>query len=190
MPIGSPDYRTALDRLARRLEAETPFAVRRVPASEESPLDTLLLAPPSDPPDGEPAPAEGGGETGPRLEISFAPGMEEQLGEASILQCFIPIAAVQPEAEIDLLRLLNRVNAASPLPASFFFWEQRRMACLRATVMLPADAGGAEALAVEAVWMCDYLMETFGAAVAEVAIGAKSLADAVGDHPFAALLGG
>jgi hypothetical protein len=181
MPIGSPDYRTALERLARRLEAETPFAVRRVPASEEIPLDTLVLAPPSEPPDGEP---------GPRLEISFAPGMEEQLGGASLLQCFLPIAAVQPEAEADLLRLLNRVNAASPLPGSFFFWEQQRMVCLRATVMLPADAGGAEALAVQAVWMCDYLMETFGAAVAEVAIGAKSLADAVGDHPFAALLGG
>jgi putative sensory transduction regulator len=147
-------------RFARDLEIES-FPSRLVEATEEIPYDTLLVAIAGE--EGEdPRP-------GWRLELSFLPGMEEQLAGASLLQCFVHLPA-EVAAPSELLRLLARLNARLPL-VGFAYDEEQRMLCFRHLLLLPADDDVAAALVVQATWMTSYLLSLLGAAVTRVARG-------------------
>ncbi len=164
MPLTTPAERARLLRFARAVEAES-FPTRLVEATAEIPYDTLLVAL-----EGEES------EPGWRLELSFLPGMEEQLAGASLLQCFVHLPA-EVAAEGELLRLLARLNARLPL-VGFTYVEEQRMICFRHLLLLPADDATATALAVQATWMISYLLSLFGQAVLRVAQG-EIPADAV-----------
>lgn len=155
MPPTPPAQR--LLRFARDLEAES-FPGHLVEATAEIPYDTLLVAV-----------AGEEGDPGWRLELSFLPGMEEQLAGASLLQCFVHLPA-EIAARGELLRLLARLNARLPL-VGFAYVEEERMLCFRHLLLLPAVDDTAAALVVQATWMISYLLSLFGRAVARVARG-------------------
>jgi hypothetical protein len=157
MSLTTAADRARLARFARDL-GEEDFPSRLVEATEEVPYDTLLVAVAGE--DGEP---------GWRLELSFLPGMEEQLDGASLLQCFVQVpAAVAAEGE--LLRLLARLNTRLPL-VGFAYLEEQRMVCFRHLLMLPADDETSAALVVQTTWMISYLLTLFANPVACVAQG-------------------
>ena len=158
MPPTPPARR--LLRFARDLEAES-FPGRLVEATAEIPYDTLLVAVAGEEDEDR--------EPGWRLELSFLPGMEEQLAGASLLQCFVHLPA-EIAAPGELLRLLARLNARLPL-VGFAYVEEERMLCFRHLLLLPPDDDTAAALVVQATWMISYLLSLFGRAVARVAQG-------------------
>jgi len=157
MALTTSAERARLLRFARDLDEES-FPSRLGEATAEIPYDTLLVAL-----------AGEEGEPGWRLELSFLPGMEEQLAGAALLQCFVHLPA-EVTAEGELLRLLSRLNARLPL-VGFAYVEEQRLLCLRHLLLLPADDAPAAALVVQATWMTSYLLSLLGAAVERVARG-------------------
>jgi hypothetical protein len=157
MALTTSAERARLLRFARDLDEES-FPSRLVEATTEIPYDTLLVALAGE--DGEP---------GWLLELSFLPGMEEQLAGAALLQCFVHLPA-EVTAEGELLRLLARLNARLPL-VGFTYVEEQRLLCFRHLLLLPADDAPAAALVVQATWMISYLLSLFGRSVARVAQG-------------------
>ncbi|HEU0052698.1 MAG TPA: hypothetical protein VFQ39_05955 [Longimicrobium sp.] len=150
------------------------FDTAFVPASDEVPYDVLAVA-------------LGGDEAGDavhQLELSFIPGMEEQLEGAALLQCFVHLPAEVPAAAEDgLRRLIALLNGRLPL-VGFGWLEAEEMLCFRHAMMLPPDDRTATPLVVQAVWMIGYLLSVFADTVVEVATGARAVDDALRDNPF------
>lgn len=165
-----------LARWGERLGGEG-FPTRLVRAGEEGvPYDVLLAG------------VAGEGREAPlQMELSFVPGMEEQLEGASLLQCFVHLPAQVPDAAVpELVRLAALLNTRLPL-VGFGYLEAERMACFRHVLMLPRDPAPAEALVVQTTWIVSYLLDVFGGAVEAVAAGERSLRDALSGHPFQGL---
>jgi hypothetical protein len=119
-----------------------------------------------------------------QLELSFIPGMEENLDGAALLQCFAPLAGeVPPAAEDGLLRLIARLNAKLPI-IGFGWLNAERMACFRHVAVLPRDDEAASELVEQAVWLTAYLLSVFAAAVEDVASGARSFDEALRGNVF------
>ena len=168
----SPGDRSRLEAFDRLLRTQA-FPTRLMPGGAEVPYDVLLVGL-SDAPDG----AEW------QLELSFVPGMEEDLEGASLLQCFVAIPAeVPPEAEDALRRLVTRLNGRLPL-VGFGWLDAERMACFRHTALLPADDTSATEVVLQTVWMIGYLMSVFGAGVQAVAEGRIGFEDAIRGSAF------
>ena len=149
------------------------FPTRLVPAGPDAPQDTLLAGVTGD-----------DGTLLYQVELSFIPGMEEQLEGASLLQCFARVPGdAAPAAEPELARLLLRLNGRIPL-VGFGFLEAERMLCFRHVLVLPADPAAADALVVQTAWLVSYLLTLFGASAAAVAAGALSADDAIRQSPF------
>lgn len=169
--LTSPRHREMLAGFASSLAGEG-FGVEIVPAAGDIPYDVLLVA----------LAPEGEGD-GRQLELSFLPGLEEQLAGASLLQCFVALPA-EVAAEAELERLIARINAQLPL-VGFGFWRERRLPCFRHILMLPDEPGTAASLVVQAAWMISYLLSLFAESVADVARGHFKTEDALARGPFA-----
>jgi hypothetical protein len=124
-----------------------------------------------------------------QLELSFVPGMEEQLDGAALLQCFVHLPAeVPPAAEDGLRRLVVLLNTRIPI-LGFGWLEAERMPCFRHTLMLPEDNDSAGALMVQTAWMIGYLLSVFAGTVQEVASGTRTVDEAMRDNQFRAVFG-
>jgi len=168
----SPADRTRLQAFERLLRAQG-FPTNLVLAGDGVPYD-VLLAGLSD-------------EEGKRqwqLELSFVPGMEEDLEGLSLLQCFVhlPVDAAA-EAEDELRRLIVRLNARMPV-MGFGWLEAERMACFRHTAMLPRDEEAAGEVVVQLAWMADYLLGVFAPTIEAVATGARTSDQAIAENVF------
>lgn len=171
-PCSSPGDRSRLEGYERLLRAQA-FPTRMMPASAEIPYDVLLVGL---------ADADGAGEW--QLELSFVPGMEEEMEGAALLQCFVHVPAeVPPGAEDDLRRLVLRLNSRLPL-VGFGWLDAERMACFRHTAVLPADDAAAGEVVVQAAWMIGYLLSVFGGGVQAVASGRLGFEAALRQNVF------
>lgn len=173
----SPEHRARLGAFYDLLR-EQGFQTGIVTATPEIPYDVLLVG------------LSDVGETRQwQLEMSFIPGMEEQLDGAALLQCFVHIPAQVPaRAEDGVCRLVARLNTRAPL-VGFGWLEAERMPCFRHVLILPKDRAPAGALVLQSVWMIGYLLTVFADTVQEVASGARSADEALDDNPFRAVFG-
>jgi hypothetical protein len=121
-----------------------------------------------------------------QLWITPLPGLEEQLAEGlSLLQFLVelPFKSVQP-AEADLAGLLLALNNLLPLGA--FGWRQADEVILyRCVLVLGPDATSNSQVALETVLLTSYLVDQFSGLIESVALGRKTLAQALRELPGA-----
>lgn len=168
----SPADRARLQAFERLLRAQG-FPTSLVLAGAEVPYDVLLA---------------GLSDTDSarqwKLELSFLPGMEEELEGLSLLQCFVhlPVQAA-PAALGELRRLIVRLNGKLPL-VGFGWLDAEGMACFRHVAMLPAAEAAAGEVVVQLAWMTGYLLGVFAPAVLAVAAGTRTADQALADNTF------
>lgn len=168
----SPEHRTRLERYARELAA-LGFPTRLAPAGDERPYDVLLVG----------IENEAGDPPAWQMELSFVPGMEEQLEGSSLAQCFVGLPVeVAAGAVPELQRTVVTLNRQLPL-VGFGHLADPPMACFRHVLMLPRDDGAAAGLVVQCTWLVSYLLSLFAGPVAAVASGDATLREALEGHP-------
>jgi hypothetical protein len=129
----------------------------------------------------------GAGERQFLLQVSVLPGLEQQLTENSILQCFVPFrqGPVEPAARAQLDWLLVRLNSKLPL-IGFGFLEEDSTLFFKHNAVLPdAPSPSRYPQVRDAVVMIRYLLDTFYATIMDVAEGRKTGLEALRASPFA-----
>jgi hypothetical protein len=97
-----------------------------------------------------------------RLEMSFLPGLEEELEGVSILQCFVALSdQLSEEHRSSLNELIVKCNAKLPM-GSFGLLDNPGMLFFKHNAMLPNDnAAVSDMMVHELVPMATYLISTF-----------------------------
>ena len=169
MSLTSEKHRVELERFAELLSQEA-YQVQLVPAAGAVPYDTLLV----------------------KLdlwwlELSYLPGLEDELDDVSILQCYVALS--EHTAGAGLERLIVKLNAKLPI-GSFGLLENPRMLFFKHNAMLPNDNHVASFQIVhELVAMTGYLVGTFSGSLIKIATGEKSVDEAMSDMPFRDVIG-
>lgn len=174
MSLTSEKHRVELERFAESLAREA-YQVQLVPAAGNVPYDTLLVK------------LESFEEENRIwwLELSFLPGLEAQLDEVSILQCFVTLSEhTSEENRAGLARLILKVNAKLPI-GGFGLLESSRVLFFKHNAMLPNDNHVASFPIVhELVAMTSYLIGLFSEPLIKTATGEKTAEQAMTDMPF------
>jgi hypothetical protein len=97
-----------------------------------------------------------------RLEMSFLPGLEEDLESVSILQCFVALSDhLSTEHRASLHELIVKRNAKLPI-GSFGLLDNPEMLFFKHNALLPNDnAVVSDQIVLELVPMSTYLISTF-----------------------------
>jgi hypothetical protein len=170
----SPNHRNILLQIDHHL-TQVGVATHLLPEGDDVPYDTLLVGI-----DGEDEAQAW------RLELSFLPGLEEDLEEVSILQCFVPVILVAEPAVLPVLReLLITINPQLPL-GSFGLLQNPDAVYWKHNALLHNAQTAANAVVVaEIVTLTGYLLSLFAAALTGVAQGEIGVAEAMQDPHFA-----
>ncbi|HEX3548930.1 MAG TPA: hypothetical protein VHT53_01040 [Candidatus Elarobacter sp.] len=148
------------------------FETALLAAGPDVPIETLMVAV------GEPHGATW------RLELAYFPGMEQELDDCAVMQCFAPVVDdVAPARFEELRRLTSALTGRMPF-GTFIVLERERVAAFRHTLLLPPQREAAVTLVTQATWLISYLLSTFGAAVVQTA-GGSTADDALDATPFA-----
>ena len=167
----------ALDEFSKALNGEG-FQTRMLEKTAERPYDVLLAFVPQDE---HPA-------GGVQLELSFIPGMDQQLAGLSLMQFFTGLANdLSPNTLSELQKAIISVNRFCPL-VGFGILSQPAMLYFRHVLMLPKTVEDSVPLVVQTTWLISYLVDVFGNNLTQVADGRASLAEAFREHPFGHLL--
>ena len=168
--LTSEKHRALLADFERALGREG-FPARLRPADDRVPLDLLLVE------------LAGDGRDPVRLELSFLPGLEGQLGGQSLLQCFAGLGVVVAEDRVaELARTIVALNGRLPL-VGFGCLHPSRGLCFRHVLMLSDAEDSAPEIVVRTTWMVAFVLHRFGDRVAGVATGRLGLAEALADDP-------
>lgn len=172
--LTSPDHRDQLMRLSHFLNQEG-FLTQIFPGGTDVPLDTLVVH------------VEGMEEDDRwRVELSFLPLLEAEMGEMSILQCFVVLADGADAAHWEEVRkLVTAINPKLPVGA-FGLLEAEEIVYFKQNLLLPAGEHEANFRVVhELVLLTGYLLSLFTSALVGVAMGELSAQEAMGDERFA-----
>jgi hypothetical protein len=151
------------------LLADDGIATQFFPAGGEIPLDTLVVA----------LPASELEDQSWQIELSFLPGLEEDLDDVSLLQCFVPIVErVEPSAAEELLRFILTVNITLPL-GSFGHLPEPGVTYLKYNCLIPHANEPAGQIVSEMVYMIGYMLDMFAPSLDEVALGHISAEEAL-----------
>lgn len=118
-------------------------------------------------------------------EVSFLPGLEEDLKETSILQCFVPLVPNLP-AELNeaLAGMVTRINTKLPL-VGFGLLETHSLLYFKHNIMLPNDEPALNGKVVlHSLEMIAYLLFNFFEAFVEVVTGKKTVQQAMETMPM------
>lgn len=174
MSLTSPDHRAELQRFSDLLSKEA-YQTELLPAAGGVPYDTLIVR------------TESFEEANRvwRLELSFLPGLEDELEGVSILQCFVPLAdQLLDERQSALNHLIVMLNAKLPI-GSFGVIDNPRTLFFKHNAMLADDRPSASCRVVhELVPMTTYLITAFSGPLILVATGQKTLQEALASLPF------
>ena len=118
------------------------------------------------------------------LELSYLPGLEDVLGDVSILQCYVALSERTSAAGLE--RLLGRVNAKLPI-GGFGLLDNPRVLFFKHNAMLPNDNGFQ--IVRELIAMTDYLIATFSGPLIKIATGKATVDEAMSDMPFRDVIG-
>lgn len=119
------------------------------------------------------------------MELSFLPIAANDMPDMSILQCFIPLANTFPQLlKPELMEMIILINTKLPI-VGFGFLDGFSLLYYKHNLMLP-NAGGTTngMLLSQTLGMITHLVSTFTGPIIEVAIGEKSIADAVNNMQF------
>lgn len=174
MSLTSEKHRGELERFVELLEREA-YQVQLVPAAGNVPYDTLLVKLHLF-------------EIQNRvwwLELSYLPGLEDDLDAVSILQCFLSLSEhTSEDNRSGLERLIGKVNAKLPI-GGFGLLDNPRVLFFKHNAMLPNDNHDASLQIVhELVAMIGYLIGVFSEALIKTATGEKTAEEALSEMPF------
>jgi len=145
MSLTSEKHRVELEQFAELL-SQAAYEVQLVPAAGNVPYDTLMVKLELF-------------EKEPRvwwLELSFLPGLEDELDDVSILQCFVALSEQTADE-----KLIVKVNANLPI-GSFGLLDDPGILFFKHNALLPNDNQVASFQIVhELVAMTGYLIEVF-----------------------------
>jgi hypothetical protein len=137
-----------LQEIQQFLQSE-PFATSFEPASEEAPLDRLVVI------------LEG--ERGNYLlEIAYIPNLDDQLENLELLQFFVRLPCeVKQSVKPNVKDLILRLNINSPL-IGWGFYEELDLLYFRHVLVLSNLSGThTQEIFVGTVWLIFYLLESF-----------------------------
>jgi len=125
-----------------------------------------------------------------QLELSFLPGLEKEIDDVSILQCFVALSDGSPdEYRNSLSQLIVKLNVKLPI-GCFGLLDNPRMLFFKHNAMLPNDNHDVSWQVVrELVPMIAYLITTFSEALIQVATGHRTIEKAIADMPFSDVFG-
>lgn len=145
MSLTSEKHRDELERFAELLSQEA-YEVQLVPAAGDVPYDALMVKL----------------ELFEKvwwIELSFLPGLEDELDDVSILQCFVALS--EQTAEAGLEKLIVKTNANLPI-GSFGLLDDPGILFFKHNALLPNDNQVASFQIIhELVAMTGYLIEVF-----------------------------
>ena len=178
MSLTSPKHRAALEHFSESLTAAA-YRTELRPAGGGMPYDTLLVRIESF-------------EEANRvwlLELSFLPGLEDDLERVSLLQAFVSLSEQIAEGHsAELNRLLVKLNARLPL-GGFGLLDDRGQLFYKHNALLPDDPPEAGYQIVrELVPMTTYLITLFSEPLIGVASGQQTAEGALADMPFSKAL--
>jgi hypothetical protein len=179
MSMTSQKHRAALERFAALLAGEA-YQTHLLAASDAVPYDVLLVRI----------------ETFEQenrvwsLEMSFLPGLENDLDGVSILQNFVALSdRISEEHRPSLNQLILKINAKLPI-GGFDLLDDPRILFFKHNALLPNDNDEASFRVVrELVSMTNYLITTFSEPLIQVAAGQKTVEEALADNPFSNVIG-
>jgi hypothetical protein len=179
MSLTSEKHRGELERFSLLLSKEA-YQTRLAPAAGEVTYDTLLISIESF-------------EKENRvwlLELSFLPGLEDELDEVSILQCYVALSEhTSEENRAGLERLMTRLNAKLPI-GSFGLLDKPRVVFFKHNALLPNDDPTAsDKIVHELVPFTSYLLSTFSDPLIKIATGAITAEAALAAMPFRDVIG-
>jgi hypothetical protein len=113
------------------------------------------------------------------LEISFLPGLEDELESVSLLQCYVALSdQITEEFTPSLARLIVMLNANLPI-GGFGLLDNPRVLFFKHNAMLPDDNLEAGCLILhELVPLITYLITGFSGSLLGVATGRQSVEEA------------
>ena len=179
MSLTSEKHRSELERFGESLSQEA-YQVHLVPAAGNVPFDTLLVKLELF-------------EKENRvfwLELSYLPGLEDDLGDVSILQCYVALSEhTSEENRAGLERLIVKINAKLPI-GGFGLLGNPKLLFFKHNSMLPNDNHVASFQIVhEIVAMTSYLTGVFSEPLIKLATGEKTAEEAMSDMPFRDVIG-
>ena len=179
MSLTSEKHRAELERFNGLLTKEA-YQTQFVPAAGDVPYDTLLVRIESI-------------EKENRLwttELSYLPGLEDDLEDVSILQCYVSLSdQTSADNRAGLECLILKINAKLPI-GSFGLLDNPSVLFFKHNAMLPNDNPAASYQIVhELVLMTSYLISTFSDPLIKIATGEKTVEAAMGDMPFRDAIG-
>jgi hypothetical protein len=124
------------------------------------------------------------------LELSYLPGLEDDLQGVSILQCYVAVSEHNLEANrIGLEQLMLKVNAKLPI-GNFGLLDDPQVLFFKHNAMVPNDNDAASYQIVhELVPMTSYLLTTFSEPLVRIATGHKTVDAALDKRPFGTVTG-
>jgi hypothetical protein len=170
----SAEHRDRLLRLSHLFNREG-FVTQIYPGGDETPFDTLGVL------------VEAAGEKQVwRVELAYLPGLEAELGDVSLMQCFVVVADnVLPDYWDELRRLVVSVNTQLPVGA-FGLLEAQQLVYFKQNALLPDNADAiAFRIVHELALLIGYLLTIFSTAFVAVAQGQLSARAAMADPKFA-----
>ena len=168
--LTSEKHRSDLEQFGELLVQEA-YEVQLVPAAGVVPYDTLMVKLDL-----------------LWLELSFLPGLEDELDDVSILQCFVAVCERTVDAA-GFERLIGKLNAKLPI-GGFGLLDDPQVLFFKHNSMLPNDDRVASFQIVhELVAMSGYLIGVFSSSLIEVATGEKTVDAAMSDMPFRDVIG-
>jgi hypothetical protein len=171
MSLTSEKHRAELDRFSELLSHEA-YQTQLAPAAGDVPYDTLLVRIESF-------------EKENRLwtlELSYLPGLEDELDDVSILQCYVTLSnQTSEDNRAGLERLIVKLNAKLPI-GGFGLLDNPSVLFFRHNALLPNDNPAASYRIVhELVPMTSYLLGTFSEPLIKITSGEKTAEAAMAD---------
>ena len=159
MSLTSEKHRVELERFGELLTQEA-YQVQLAPAAAAVPYDTLLVK------------IELPENRVWQLELSFLPGLEDELDDVSILQCYVTLSEhTAEENTAGLERLIVKLNAKLPI-GGFGLLDNPKVLFFKHNSMLPNDNQVASFPIVhELIPMTGFLIETFSEPLIKMATG-------------------
>jgi len=124
------------------------------------------------------------------LELSFLPGLEDDLDEVSILQCYVALSEHPAEENLTgLASLMIKLNAKLPI-GSFGLLDKPRVVFFKHNALLPNDDPAAsDRIVHELVPLTSYLLRSFSDPLVKIATGAITAEAALAAMPFGDVIG-
>ena len=119
------------------------------------------------------------------VELSFLPGLEQEIKGAYIMQCFVPVLVQVPVSLNETLAvMINRINTRLPL-VGFGLLEPHSILYFKHNLLLPYSSQSIiTKIMQETLTMISYLLFNFFEAFLDVVTNKKTVEEAISSMPL------